>query len=274
VKKSVSIPTMLTLGNAVCGLAAIAFASKIGKADVTPELGRFYLTVSGWLIVAAMVFDMLDGTVARMFRVTSPLGAELDSLCDAVSFGVAPAFLLLQLGPGWEYPLLHRLVAAVAAGYLAATVLRLARYNVENVINKPATASKRFRGLPSPAAAGCVAALAIFRGTLAETWPAFDNARIHDAIEACATCGGALIAVLMISNVSYPHFTKGILRTYRKQSWLALLPLLAMVLLMRELTLVVVFWAYALTGLAQYVVARAWRRHRVPARGLDDYLPR
>src|SRR5262245_36112030 len=99
VKKNVIFPTMLTLGNAVCGLASIAYASKIGKAGSDLEHDHFYMACSGWLIIAAMLFDALDGFFARLFKATGQFGAELDSLCDAISFGAAPAFLLLQLGP-------------------------------------------------------------------------------------------------------------------------------------------------------------------------------
>ena len=71
-----------------------------------------------------MVFDMLDGHVARLSRTASKFGGELDSLCDAVSFGVAPAFLLLKMGPGWEARLpLHQLVAGIAALYMSCAML-------------------------------------------------------------------------------------------------------------------------------------------------------
>src|SRR5271163_2766120 len=109
-----------------------------------------------------MVFDMLDGYVARLSKTASDFGGELDSLCDVVSFGVTPAFLLLKLGPGWDVPLWHQLLAGIAALYFACTALRLARFNVEN--NPDPSSHKRFRGLPSPGAAGCIAALAILRG--------------------------------------------------------------------------------------------------------------
>lgn len=87
------LPTLLTLCNAACGFGAITIAAKIG-----PEhLGSGELITAAQLIFLAMVFDMLDGSAARLTNQTSDFGAQLDSLCDAISFGVAPAFILLQL---------------------------------------------------------------------------------------------------------------------------------------------------------------------------------
>src|SRR5262249_32823053 len=204
-RKIVIVPTLLTLGNAVCGLASIAYASRIGKDGFSRDFDSLYLAASGWFILAAMVFDTLDGFAARLFKSAGRFGAELDSLCDAVSFGAAPAFMLLQLGPGWDQPIWHRLLAAVATLYLMCTILRLARYNVESLDGS--VSGKRFRGLPSPAAAGCVAALAILRASLSDRWLAYEA-----AFEALATVGAFVVALLMVSQVSYPHLTKQMLR--------------------------------------------------------------
>src|SRR5207248_7895554 len=115
-----------------------------------------------------MVFDVFDGLAARLSRSASNFGGQLDSLCDAISFGAAPAFLLLRLGPSAEKPFLHQTLAVIATLYVLCAVLRLARFNVENT---PDPAShKRFRGLPSPAAAGCLASLAVLRGTMVQKW--------------------------------------------------------------------------------------------------------
>ena len=97
VKKIAILPTMLTLGNAVSGFAAITYASKIDR-NAEPALTNFYLLTSGCLILLAMVFDALDGSVARLSKSDSQFGGQLDSLSDAISFGAAPAFLLLCLG--------------------------------------------------------------------------------------------------------------------------------------------------------------------------------
>src|SRR5947209_3706731 len=209
-RKIVIVPTLLTLGNAVCGLAAIAYASRIGKDGFSRDLDSLYLAASGWFILAAMAFDALDGYAARLFKSSGRFGAELDSLCDAISFGAAPAFLLLQLGPGWDQPRLHQALAAVAALYLMCAILRLARYNVESL--EGVGSGKKFRGLPSPAAAGCVATLAILRGSLATRYPEFDQDAVHAALETWAALGAFLVALLMVSQVSYPHLTKSMLR--------------------------------------------------------------
>ena len=83
----------MTLGNAACGFGAITFAAKVGP----DPAGEHDLFLSAVLIFLAMLFDMLDGSVARWAKQTSEFGAQLDSLCDAVSFGVAPAFLMLRI---------------------------------------------------------------------------------------------------------------------------------------------------------------------------------
>src|SRR5262245_45797621 len=85
------LPTLLPLGNAVGGLASITVAVK----GVPGSDDHTCLLYAGLMIFAAMVFDLLDGAVARWTRQATAFGAQLDSLCDAVSFGVAPTFILL-----------------------------------------------------------------------------------------------------------------------------------------------------------------------------------
>jgi CDP-diacylglycerol--serine O-phosphatidyltransferase len=268
VRKIAVIPTLLTLGNAVCGFAAIAYA---GKIDATPS-GESYFALSGWLILAAMVFDALDGYVARLSRTASKFGGELDSLCDAISFGAAPAFLLLRMGPGWEpRPLLHQLLAAIATLYMVCALLRLARFNVEQTPD-PA-GHKRFRGLPSPGAAGCIASLAILRGELPGKWPELDLALVQSAIEVWATLGALAVALLMVSRVPYPHVTKRILRGRRPFAHLVQVILAGfIILLVREIAVVLLFWTYALGIGVRYGVLRGL--HRDARSALDDILPR
>ncbi|MCI0455943.1 MAG: CDP-diacylglycerol--serine O-phosphatidyltransferase [Gemmataceae bacterium] len=277
-KKIVIIPTLLTLGNGVCGFAAILCASRIGTSD---SLGTDpFFALSGWFIVAAMLFDSLDGYVARLSRTASKFGGELDSLCDAISFGVAPAFLLLRLGPGWEpRPILHQLLTAIAILYMVCAVLRLARFNVENT---PDPAShKRFRGLPSPGAAGCIASLAILRGELpsklALYWAEVDaeslRLSVQRLVEIWAPLGALVVALLMVSRIPYPHATKQLLRGRKHFSHLVQVILAGfLIILFREMALAALFWGYALAMPVRYVLLRKLRKGSLPAPSLDDVV--
>jgi CDP-diacylglycerol--serine O-phosphatidyltransferase len=244
VKKVAVIPTLLTLGNAVCGFASIAIASKIGQPDTVADTDLLF-SASGWLIVAAMVFDMLDGYVARMSRTTSMFGLQLDSLCDAISFGLAPAFLLLRLGPGWQPdPRHHQALAVIATLYMVCAILRLARFNIEATPDP--LWGKRFRGLPSPGAAGCIASLAILRGEAAQRFP-LHSEQIQFAVEIGAAVGALGVALLMVSRIPYPHLTKQILRGKRSLSHIVQVVVAVFVLyLFRELAVGLLFWLYAL----------------------------
>ena len=107
------LPTLLTLCNAACGFGAITIAARVGPGHVGPG----ELIFASQLIFLAMLFDMLDGSAARLTNQTSDFGAQLDSLCDAISFGLAPAFILLQLVHPDHHQFDQRVpvVAAIAA---------------------------------------------------------------------------------------------------------------------------------------------------------------
>jgi CDP-diacylglycerol--serine O-phosphatidyltransferase len=110
---------VLTLANGACGTAAIFLAMEHVRAA---RAGALY--AAGLLVVLALVFDVLDGRVARWRHDTSPLGRELDSLADVISFGVAPACLAYAVGMsgGWD--------AVALLYFVACGISRLARYNV------------------------------------------------------------------------------------------------------------------------------------------------
>jgi CDP-diacylglycerol---serine O-phosphatidyltransferase len=135
------IPNTITSLNLASGFAAVVMASQ----------GN--LTVASWLILAAMIFDFLDGFSARLLKAYSPLGKELDSLADVVSFGVAPAFILYKLfsavissHEGFSSsPALQLLCIVIPAIMPVLGALRLAIFNLDT---EQATS---FRGLPIPA---------------------------------------------------------------------------------------------------------------------------
>lgn len=123
------LPSAFTMANLFFGFYAIVAADR----------GDFEW--AGWFIVWAAVTDLLDGRIARFTRTGSAFGGELDSLVDAISFGVAPAFIMYKLyfsdgGWSWVLPLV----------YVMAVVVRLARFNVE----QGGEAKRHFHGLPSP----------------------------------------------------------------------------------------------------------------------------
>ena len=116
----------------------------------------------GVLIFFAMMFDMFDGQVARLAKVTSDFGAQLDSLCDVVSFGVAPGILMVKMCP--QFAQVHREASwIIAALYACCAAMRLARFNVETDEEDD---HMSFEGLPSPAAASVIASFAMFSYTI------------------------------------------------------------------------------------------------------------
>lgn len=208
------LPSLITLLNGICGFAAIGFASK-GVANLSFRKLEFpYLVWAGYMIFIAMIADMLDGRVARMSQTTSSFGGQLDSLCDIISFGVAPAFLVLkvlayklnQLSPDvLILDFLDRLIWLAAAVYVACAAIRLARFNVEN--EEDETTHMSFIGLPTPAAAGVLASMVIF---YLEILPQVGhNSRFFAIGEGVIVYSLPFVAigvaVLMISRIRYPH---------------------------------------------------------------------
>ena len=207
------LPTMLTLGNAACGFGSITFATKLGPTVDLGDPGR-HLYVSALLIFLAMVFDALDGRAARWANQSSEFGAQLDSLCDAISFGVAPAFLMLQFidhfettfDPPFPYP--PRLLWVIGVLFVVCAILRLARFNVETDEDD---SHDHFSGLPSPAAAGTVASfplaigdlvdLAAKMGAKAQPLAAF----LVPAVQVALPLITLAAAVLMVSRIRYVH---------------------------------------------------------------------
>lgn len=131
------LPNAITTCGLFAGFYAIVQAMNL----------RFELAAIG--IFAAMVFDGLDGRVARLTRTQSEFGAEYDSLADMVAFGVAPALVLYE----WELKGMGRLGWLAAFVYCGCAALRLARFNT----NVGHVDKRFFQGLPSPAAAGLIA---------------------------------------------------------------------------------------------------------------------
>lgn len=264
------LPTLLTLGNLLCGFAAVHFVAKYmlgadlfstGHARVERWLPT-HLAIAAYLLFVSMVFDALDGRVARMMRKTSDFGAQLDSLADVVSFGVAPAFLLIGLvskvllGEGQVSPMsdliMGRVVWIIAAVYVCCGAMRLARFNVENVHDE--SSHMWFKGLPIPGAASVVASLVILYEEVLR--------RNHGS-----PFGTALLwtmpvlmlglGLLMVSRIRYAHVVNRYLRGRRPLSrvfWFLLL--LGAFIVYPQLVLATLTVAYAISGPAGAIYRR------------------
>jgi CDP-diacylglycerol---serine O-phosphatidyltransferase len=223
------LPHIITSANLFFGFYAIVQAFE-GSAD----------RAAGG-IVAAGVCDAVDGRVARLARSSSRFGVEFDSIADTVSFGVAPAMLAFGAGnlhtlgrPGWVMAFLFTVCAA----------LRLARFNVS-----PGRYKGFFEGMPSPAAAGMVAATQWFTSFLRE------NGITLNVPEFLVAGGVVTLALLMVSPVPYRSGKELDLR----HSWGTLvLVVIALTLVVQEpsVTLFVIGVAYCLSGPIEWV----WRR--------------
>jgi CDP-diacylglycerol--serine O-phosphatidyltransferase len=242
------LPTLITLANGVCGVAAIL---RIGMGLAAHDTKYFY--TAAWLILAAMVFDALDGFVARLTKTSSGFGAQLDSLCDLVTFGVAPGFLVfgvsrevLALSNAWERP-----VQAVCVLYAMCALIRLARFTVETTADE--SSHREFAGLPSPAAAGVVASAVLPCKMLPE---------IAGEIVTSALPGLALAAgILMVSRIRYAHVINRLLRGRRPFVTLIEIALLAVLaVIFREFAFFIAFFLYAVTGPLLWVKRRVFRK--------------
>lgn len=239
------LPSLATLGNAVCGFGAIyvaAFAMNDPGNDPWAQFfSRHSFLAACYLIILAMVFDALDGRLARFARHTTDFGGQLDSLADAVSFGAAPAFLALQVfkfdGPNTVF-FLSRLIWAAGALYMACALIRLARFNVSNEHGEQAHMS--FLGLPSPGAAAAVIGLILMQQDLKLLAMGFEQSKQMTAASiawAGSYFGVAMIplmlvsaGLLMVSDIRYPHLVNKYLRG--KKSIGRLIAVVALLLIM------------------------------------------
>ncbi len=245
-------PTMFTLGNLVCGFFAIVVASRVSAPDsvAVDPAHTTDLMLSGWLIFLAMVFDALDGYVARLSNTASDFGAQLDSLCDLVTFGVAPGFLLVKMCPRFAY--LHKeAVWVIAAAFAACAALRLARFTVETGDEDD---HLTFNGLPSPAAAAAIAGFAIMFYTLRkEDNPLIFAAEIDHVLQTILPFFAVLVALLMVSRIPYPHVVNQVFRGQRSFGHVvAVVFAIVAVMVIRGYSVPIICCAFALSGPVRY----------------------
>lgn len=281
-------PSLVTLLNAVCGFAAIHFAA-MGMNDPEalwmqkPQLT--YFAAAGYMIFLAMIADVIDGQLARRSGSTSRFGEVLDSLADMVSFGVAPAFIMLrvvesslqdvigQAAPAFG-PMGGKLLWLIAAAYVCCAALRLAKFTVET--QPESSAHMGFSGLPSPAAAGVIAALVLvvsdllveLKEDVPRVWVEGATTVIIYALP-LVTLG---VALLMVSQVPYPHAVNRYIRGKRSFGHVVRVVLLVLVLFWKpQLTSAIAFVAFAISPGLRWIRRSLWHK---PVAETTEHRPR
>lgn len=237
--KRLALPTLVTLGNAACGFAGVLWLT-------FPDAP---LGLVPWLLLAGWFFDMFDGTIAKALNATSAFGAQMDSLCDAVTFGVLPALLIAVTCGRTPLAILAALL------FLSAVLVRLARFNTEP--SDDPEAKLYFKGLPSTGGALSIGAWTLAHAAVqahpqwllwlpggAGAWP--------DPLPFVAIA----LAAMMVGTRRYVDPTKQYIRGLKP--WWHLVPILVATAL--------VPWPLGLVLLAAaYVLAGAWAAPARPA---------
>lgn len=259
------LPNLMTAGNLFCGFVAIIRCIQArfryeGVREGSPE--QLY-NEAVWFVLGAVLFDSLDGRLARLGGRESLFGKEFDSIADIVSFGVAPAMMMffLILSPelnehfrsfGWFIGFIYLLCAGV----------RLARFNVIThplvYTNQSKYDTKDFVGLPVPAAAGMIVSLVLLINAVHELKP---------VVVYGLPVLMVLISFLMVSTIRYPSFKQVDWRMRaRFGTFLAVLTTGALIFFFKQFALVFLFLGYLVFGLGRHFAMLQRRRRLARAR--------
>lgn len=233
------LPNLLTTGNLFFGFYSII-------ASFNGEFPR-----AAWAIILAGIFDWLDGRVARMSNAMSRFGVEYDSLTDFMSFGVAPGIMIYT----WTLMPFGRVGWLAAFLYVACAALRLARFNIDS----SRVGLKYFEGLPTPGAAGLVAATVILA-----THVGWDPALKHIPILMMTF----YLSFMMVSKVHF--FSLKLIRLKGLSSFYSLVAMLCIIVIIAaepQISLFVIGLAYALSGPLGMI------KHRLGAKKTDQHQP-
>ena len=222
------LPNVLTTFGLFAGFFAIILATRGQYADAAVA------------IFVAMLWDGLDGRVARLTNTQSEFGAQYDSMADMISFGVAPALLMYF----WQFSDMGKAGWLAAFVYTAAGALRLARFNTQ-ISNED---KRYFQGLPSPAAAALIAGMVWTKQSIGVT----DYDQYLTLVSWVILVGAG---VLMVSNVRYYSFKEINLKGRSSFKFLLIATLIIVIVtLWPSAILFVFFFAYALSGLIMTMI--------------------
>jgi CDP-diacylglycerol---serine O-phosphatidyltransferase len=266
------LPSLVTLANVFFGflaVAKVADALRLNEPGAEFAVVMPYFELAAILVFMAMICDALDGRVARMTGQTSNFGAQLDSLADMVTFGMVPAFIakvlvdwhaqndlnnLVHIGP--------KLVYSAAAVYVAGAAMRLARFNVETGADEED--HREFKGLPSPAAAAVICSMvAMFctRGSESEIGSRLFDPVHYDMLVIAMPGVLALLGLLMISRVPYPHGVYALAKGRHSMPFLvAVVVVVAIAAVEWQLAMVTLTLGYVVWGMALGCYRAVFRR--------------
>jgi CDP-diacylglycerol--serine O-phosphatidyltransferase len=228
------LPNLITLSSMFAGFYSII-------ASFNSDYER-----AAWAILVASVFDVLDGWVARMTHTATRFGIEIDSLSDAISFGVAPGVLVYS----WSLQSFGKIGWLGAFFMVACAALRLARFNVQMGSEE----KKHFTGLPSPAAALMIATTVLAYQEVIDTLKEMHLAGLADMIslDYWVLAMTFIVAGLMVSNITYHSVKEANLKERRPFGLLvAIVALLVVVAYHPALVLFLISLAYVLAGIGE-----------------------
>ena len=267
------IPSLFTIANVFCGYYALTEVSKAGLLLLSdPLLAALHFDNAAKAIGFAVLFDGLDGRIARLMGTTSPFGQELDSLADTITFGIAPAFLAYSWGihavagspASIEPSFIESAGWVVTFLWVVCSAARLARFNTHSIAqqgrpDKPEHA--KFIGMPTPASAGIVAAIVHFNyGTPMSTpmWVPFWLALL------LAT------SALMVSTWRYYSF-KGLDFRRRRGFFMVIMfgTLFALIWFYSQVVLLIVASSYWMSGVISKLLQARRRKLGIPEAGSE-----
>jgi len=267
------IPSLFTAANIGMGFFSV-MASVRGfqlLAGSPPDLNAAaaHFDSAAIAIGLAVVFDILDGRIARMTRTTTEIGIQLDSIADVVTFGLAPAVLAYVWGYGAslvEGTKLHQLAWFLSFMYLMCGAFRLARFNVQAsrpcilAEGTPKVDKKSFVGLPIPAAGGLIAAIVHFAPEPLMSF-APDKAKIYSGLLMILV---GLLSAMMVSTLRFSSFKTVGTRTRSMRTIILVLAVGMLIVLYSQYVLLILSTTYILHGLGSRVVGMIWRRRDAP----------
>ena len=254
------LPNLMTAGNLACGFSAVLTIFQ-GMGDDAGGAKDFHLAI--FLILGACFFDALDGRLARIKGQESMFGREFDSIADIVSFGIAPALLVMDIVLSTFD---NRLGWTIAFIYLLCGAMRLARFNClaqAEAENPDERKNRDFVGFPIPAAAGLIASLTMFILWLNEGKLEIGAWRYVLLVLML------LLSFMMLSEFNYPSFKAMNWKARRSLVWLfAAVLILVCAVNFVEFVPLIIFLSYFIYGLIRPWISRKWRQEI--EEGLDE----